>query len=164
MSEEDTQEAAPQENAEQLFEIKKLYIKDASFESPNAPVIFTDGEWKPEVNIQLKGSNSIIEQDIYEVVLTITITVKQNDKTAFLVEIQQAGIFVIRGYPEVALKNLLGAFCLETLFPFAREAISSIVRNGGFPQLLLSPVNFTALYQQQLETEQAAQSGQEVAE
>lgn len=152
MSEEEQSTA---QAAEAVFEISKLYIKDTSFESPNSPAIFTDGAWKPEVNIQLNGSNNTVGDDLYEVVLTVTVTVKQNDKTAFLIEVHQAGVFTIKGYPEEALRGILGAYCLETLFPYAREEISSLVSKGGFPQLMLNPVNFNAIYEQQVQ----AQSG-----
>ena len=160
-TEEATQEATSQQNADQLFEIKKLYIKDVSFESPNSPNVFTDGEWKPELNVQINGKNNTLGQDLYEVVLTITVTAKQNDKTAFLAELQYAGIFAVKGYPEEALRGILGAYCLETLFPYARESLDSLVIKGGFPPLLLNAVNFNAVFQQQLEAEQAAQAGQE---
>lgn len=143
----------------QAFEVSKLYIKDASFESPNAPAVFS-GDWKPELQVQLNGSSSVISEGVYEVVLTITITTKQDDKTAFLIELQQAGAFSIKGYPDEALQGILGAYCLETLFPYAREAIDSLVIKGGFPPILLSPVNFNALYQQKLD---AATSEQEAA-
>lgn len=142
-----------QKPAEATFEIKTIYLKDASFESPNAPAVFTDGEWKPEMNVQMNGSHKVLGQDHYEVMLTITVTVKQNEKTAFLIEVQQAGLFAIKGYAEEALGGILGAYCLETLFPFARETVSSMVVKGGFPQLLLNPVNFNALYMQQVEAQ-----------
>jgi len=141
----------------QQFNIEKIYIKDVSFESPNTPALFIGGaEWKPELNVNINSANSKIGDDIYEVVLTITVTAKQQDKTAFLVEIKQAGIFTIKGFDDANLGGMLGAFCPETLFPFAREVISSLVTNGGFPPLLLTPVNFNALYQQHLQQQQAA--------
>lgn len=161
MSEEDTQEAAAQQTAGQTFEIKKLFIKDASFESPNSPAVFTDGEWKPEMNVQINGANTVFGQDVYEVVLTITVTAKQNDKTAFLIELQQAGVFAIKGYPEEALRGILGAYCLETLFPYAREALDNLVIKGGFPPISISPINFNAVYQQKLEAEKSSGSKQE---
>ena len=135
----------------QQFAIQKLYLKDVSFESPNTPQAFTDGEWQPQVNVQLNTVHTSIAQDIYEVVLEITVTAKQNDNTAFLVELKQAGIFSISGFAEESLGGMLGAYCPETLFPFAREAVSELISKGGFPQLLLQPVNFNALYTQQLE-------------
>lgn len=141
---------------EQQFSIQKLYIKDVSFESPNTPAVFTEGEWQPEVNIQLNSSNQAIGQDTYEVDLKITVTAKQNKKTAFLVELTQSGIFSIAGFDPENLRGMLGAFCPETIFPFAREAIAELVSKGGFPPLLLAPVNFNALYMQQAQQQQAA--------
>ncbi len=147
----------------QQFAIQKLYLKDVSFESPNSPQAFTDGDWQPQVNVQLNSGNKVISQDTYEVVLEITVTAKQNEKTAFLVELKQAGIFTISGFPEENLGGMLGAYCPETLFPYAREAISELISKGGFPQLLLQPVNFNALYTQQVQQQQAAQAEQETA-
>ena len=134
----------------QQFAIQKLYLKDVSFESPNTPQVFTDGEWQPQVNVQLNTVHTSIAQDIYEVVLEITVTAKQNDNTAFLVELKQAGIFSLSGFTEESLGGMLGAYCPETLFPFAREAVSELISKGGFPQLQLQPVNFNSLYTQRL--------------
>lgn len=163
---EENQEAQGQSRGqaqEQQFSIQKLYVKDVSFESPNAPVVFTDGEWQPEVNIQLNSSNQSVGQDTFEVDLKITVTAKQNKKTAFLVELTQSGIFTISGFEQDNLKGMLGAYCPETLFPFAREAISELVTKGGFPPLLLAPVNFNALYMQQVQQQQAATAVQDTA-
>jgi preprotein translocase subunit SecB len=140
----------------QQFSIQKLYLKDVSFESPNVPAVFADGDWQPEVNIQLNSSNKSIGQDTFEVDLKITVTAKQQKKTAFLVELTQSGIFTIAGFDQDNLRGMLGAFCPETLFPFAREAIAELVSKGGFPPLLLAPVNFNALYMQQAQQQQAA--------
>ena len=148
---------------EQQVSIQKLYLKDVSFESPNAPSVFADGDWQPEVNIQLNSSNHTIAQDTYEVDLKITVTAKQSKKTAFLVELTQSGIFTIAGFDEENLRGMLGAFCPETLFPFAREAIAELVSKGGFPPLLLAPVNFNALYMQQAQQQQAGAAAQDTA-
>jgi preprotein translocase subunit SecB len=148
---------------EQQFSIQKLYLKDVSFESPNSPAVFADGEWQPEVNIQLNSSNKSIGQDTYEVDLRITVTAKQNKKTAFLVELTQSGIFTVAGFEQDNLRGMLGAYCPETLFPFAREAIAELVSKGGFPPLLLAPVNFNALYMQQAQQQQAAAAAQDTA-
>ena len=148
---------------EQQFSIQKLYLKDVSFESPNSPTVFTDGEWQPEVNIQLNSSNKSIGQDTFEVDLKITVTAKQNKKTAFLVELTQSGIFTVAGFEQDNLRGMLGAYCPETLFPFAREAIAELVSKGGFPPLLLAPVNFNALYMQQAQQQQAAAAAQDTA-
>ena len=152
-----------QQAAEQQFAIQKIYLKDVSFESPNAPAVFADGEWKPEVNVQLNSSNQVVAQDVYEVVLNITITAKQNKKTAFLVEVKQAGLFTLAGFPKENIEGMLGAYCPETLFPFAREAVADFVNKGGFPPLILTPINFNALYTQQVQQKQAAEAGQDTA-
>ena len=143
----------------QQFAIQKIYLKDVSFESPNSPQAFTNGEWQPQINVQINSSNQTIADDTYEVVLEITVTAKQEEKTAFLAEIKQAGIFTIAGFPQENLGGMVGAFCPETLFPFAREAISELVSKGGFPQLLLAPVNFNALYAQQQQAAAQAEEG-----
>ena len=148
---------------EQQFSIQKLYLKDVSFESPNSTAVFADGEWQPEVNIQLNSSNKSIGKDTYEVYLRITVTAKQNKKTAFLVELTQSGIFTVAGFEQDNLRGMLGAYCPETLFPFAREAIAELVSKGGFPPLLLAPVNFNALYMQQAQQQQAAATAQDTA-
>ena len=140
----------------QQFAIQKTYLKDVSFESPNSPQTFTS-EGRPEINIELNTSSRAVAQDTYEVVLNITVTATHEDKTAFLVELKQAGIFTIAGYDEENLRGMLGAYCPETLFPFAREAISELITKGGFRQLLLQPVNFNALYTQQLQQQQQQQ-------
>jgi len=142
----------------QQFVIQKIYLKDVSFESPNSPQAFTEGEWKPQINVQINSSNRQIAQDVYEVVLDITVTAKHDEKTSFLAEIKQAGIFTISGFPEENLGGMLGAYCPESLFPYAREVISEVVTKGGFPQLLLAPVNFNALYTQQMQQQQVAET------
>lgn len=151
MSEEHTSE-------EQQFAIQKIYLKDVSFESPNSPQAFTEGEWKPQINVQLNSSHQVITDDIYEVLLEVTVTAKHNEKTVFLVEVKQAGVFTMSGFPEENLAGMLGAYCPETLFPYAREAVSELISKGGFPQLLLAPVNFNALYSQQMQQQAQAQA------
>ena len=138
------------ENAEPHFSIEKIYLKDVSFESPGAPTIFTD-DWSPEINMELNSNGKPIDNNIFEVELSITVTAKNKDKTAFLVEIKQCGIFSINGMDEANLSGMLGSFCPNLLFPYAREAISDFVTKGGFPQLLLAPVNFDALYAQHVQ-------------
>jgi len=138
------------ENAEPHFSIEKVYLKDVSFESPGAPATFTD-DWSPEINMDLNSQGKPIDKNIYEVELRITVTAKNKDKTAFLVEIKQCGIFSISGMDEANLNGMLGSFCPNILFPYAREAISDLVSKGGFPQLLLAPVNFDAIYAQHLQ-------------
>lgn len=135
---------------EQQFAINKIYIKDISFESPNSPGQFT-AEWKPESNLELNTNGKPLEDNVYEVVLSLTITVKNNEQTAYLVEVQQCGIFSIAGFTDQDLSHMLGSFCPNILFPYAREAVSNLVTHGGFPQMLLAPVNFDALYSQHIE-------------
>lgn len=152
-----------QQAAEQQFAIQKIYLKDVSFESPNSPAAFAYSEWKPEINVQIQSSHQVIAQDTYEVVLNVTITAKQNEKTAFLVEVKQAGLFSLSGFPQENMAGMLGAYCPEALFPFAREAVADFVNKGGFPALLLAPVNFNAAYMQQVQQQQAAAASQDTA-
>ena len=144
---EENNPAASEESAQ--FSILRIYLKDVSFEIPDAPQVFAE-EWQPEINLQLHTEVSPIEGDIYEVVLNITVTAKQGEKTGFLVEVQQAGLFAIKHFDETQKGSILGAYCPNALFPFAREAISDLVAKGGFPQLLLAPVNFDALHAQRV--------------
>lgn len=146
---------------EQQFAIQKIYLKDVSFESPNSPQAFTNAEWQPQINVQINSSNQTIAENVYEVVLAVTVTAKHEDKTAFLCEVQQAGIFTISGFPQENIGGMLGAYCPETLFPFAREAVADLIAKGGFPQLLLAPVNFNALYTQQMEQQAAAATSED---
>jgi preprotein translocase subunit SecB len=139
--------------------IQKIYVKDLSFEAPNSPGVFT-GELNPSADVQFSNKTTALDADNHEVVLTVTVKVQQDDRTIYLVEVQQAGIFTIRGFPEEHLPAILATACPNTLFPFAREAICDLVIKGGFPQLLLAPVNFEILYAQELQRRQgeAAQS------
>ncbi|MBE9568904.1 MAG: protein-export chaperone SecB [Proteobacteria bacterium] len=148
----------------QQFAIQKIYLKDVSFESPNSPQVFTDGDWQPQINVQINSSSQTVAEGIYEVVVEIMVTAKKDEKTAFLVEVKQAGIFAISGFSEENLGGMIGAFCPEALFPYAREAVSELVAKGGFPQLLLAPVNFNALYTQQLQQKAAEQSSGDTGE
>lgn len=143
-------ENATNQNPQPQFSIQKIYVKDVSFETPNSPSIFKE-EWKPSVNLDLNTNADAIEDNTYEVVLSITATVKNNDKTAYLIEVQQAGIFHIAGFEKKDLGGMLGSFCPNILFPYAREVVSDIVTRGGFPQMLLAPINFDALYEQHLQ-------------
>ena len=138
------------DNNAKEFGIQKIYIKDVSFETPNSPEIFRE-QWQPDINLQLNNNTKTIEDNIHEVILTLTVTAKIGDKTAFLIEVQQAGIFNIKGYSEQEMGAMAGAYCPNILFPYARETISDMVTRGGFPQLLLAPINFDALYQQHLQ-------------
>jgi len=125
--------------------ILRIYLKDVSFETPNSPAVFTQ-EFKPEVKLQLSSRAIRLEKKLYEVQLDVTVTASQAEKTGFLVEIQQAGIFHIDASDEGKRNEILGIRCPRELFPFAREAICDLVVKGGFPQLLLAPVNFKEVY------------------
>jgi len=132
------------------FEIQRIYVKDLSFEAPNTPHTFME-EWKPEVSLNLETKSTKIQDNVHEVILSITATVTAGKKSAFLIEVQQAGVFSIAGFPSDQLHHMLGSFCPNILFPYAREAVSDVVVRGGFPQLILAPVNFDALYSQHME-------------
>lgn len=154
-------EATEQQDApRQEFTIQRLYVKDVSFEAPNTPLIFNE-EWKPQVELDLNSTSKTINEGLFEVVLKITVTTKVNDKVAFLVEALQAGVFTIKNFPNEQMGSMLGSYCPSILFPYIREVISDVVVRGGFPQLLLAPVNFDLLYQQHLQKQQAAQSSAE---
>ncbi len=147
--------AEEQITAEKQFSIQKIYTKDMSFETPNTPQIFTE-KWEPTVDFNLGSNVQTLENGLYEIALTVTITVKSEDKTAYLVEINQAGIFTLIGFSNEELSPMLGSFCPNILFPYAREAVSDLVAKGGFPQLILAPVNFDALYAQHIQAQQQA--------
>lgn len=132
---------------EQKFEIQKIYVKDISFETPSSPKIFTE-KWNPTTDVHIQTENNKLDEKIFEVCITITVTATQEKTTAFLVEVKQAGIFLVQDFPEDQHGQLLGSYCPNILFPFAREVIAELIAKGGFPQLLLNPVNFDALYQQ----------------
>lgn len=139
-----------QQNTDTQFMIQRIYVKDISFETKNTPAVFQQ-EWAPELALNLQVENNKLEATIYEVILTVTATVKNKNETAFLVEVKQAGIFTITGAPQEQMGHILGSFCPSLLFPYAREAITSEVTRGSFPQLVLAPINFDMLYMQQLE-------------
>jgi len=139
------------------FNIQKVYTKDISFEAPNSPKTFTE-KWEPKNNLDLNTNANPIGENTYEVVLSLTVTAKLGETTAFLCEIHQAGIFSIEGFSDADLHTMLGSFCPNILFPYAREAVSDIVTRGGFPQLLLAPINFDALYEQHMQQAQAAET------
>ena len=130
------------------FSIEKVYVQDVSLEIPNAPQIFLERE-APKVDVQLHTSSQPVSEGIYQSSITVTVTAKIQDKTMFLVEATQAGIFQLRNIPEPDLQSVLGIACPNILFPYVRETISDIVTRAGFPPVLLNPVNFEALYQQQ---------------
>lgn len=147
----DTEQAADQQqnqqqNAQQ-FALQRLYIKDLSFESPLGAKVFAK-QWRPQVKVDLNTASDRVADDQYEVILTITVTAKIEEENAFLVEVQQAGLFHVKGLEGEALRRVLSIMCPNILFPYAREAIDGLVTRGSFPALMLQPINFEALYMQ----------------
>ncbi|WP_022948285.1 protein-export chaperone SecB [Methylohalobius crimeensis] len=132
---------------EKQFAIQKLYIKDLSFETPNSPNIFTQ-RWEPQVEFNLSNKAQSLQDNLYEVVLTVTVTVKLGETTAYLVEVAQAGIFNVQGFGEEELEPLLEIYCPNVLFPYAREVVTDLSGKGGFMPMILPPVNFEAIYAQ----------------
>src|SRR6266849_8264011 len=130
-----------------VLALQNVYLKDCSYEAPNGPRV--DGNWNPQINLDLHTSANGLSPDLREVVLTVTVAAKQNDATIFLVEVKQAGIFLMRNLSEQDVKRAVSSVCPSVLFPYARAAVSHLVTQGGFPQFLLPPVNFDALYAQQ---------------
>ena len=141
----------------QQFAIKKLYVKDVSFESPTSPKSFSFQKWEPKIDLNLGNKQTHIDADMYEAVLSITATVSIENETAFLIEVHQAGLFQIAGFEDEQKSYLLGSQCMNILFPYAREVVSDMSVRGGFPPLVMSPVNFDALYQQHMQQQQGQQ-------
>ncbi|MDH5454632.1 MAG: protein-export chaperone SecB [Gammaproteobacteria bacterium] len=150
--------AEQEKAAEKVLAISKIYVKDMSFESPQAPAVFKGAEWKPQTNLNLRSSHKLVEDNIHEVVLTITVEAKEKDTTLFLVEVHQAGLFEIAGYGGEELAAITGSFCPNILFPYAREAVAGTIQKGGFPEFVLQPINFDALYMQSKQQAAAAQA------
>jgi len=140
-----------------VFNIEKIYVRDLSVELPNAPQVFLQGE-APQLEVQLGNSSTRLNDMLYNVEVSVTVTAKAGDKTAFLVEVVQAGIFRIQGIQDADLPAVLGIVCPNVIFPYARETVSDVVNRAGFPPVLLAPVNFEMVYQQQLQ--QAAAQNQ----
>jgi len=139
-----------QATEEKQFSIQKIHTKDVSFETPNSPQIFTQA-WEPEVDFNLSTNATPLEDALVEISLTVTVTVKTAGTVAYLAEATQAGIFSLAGFSDEEMGPMAGSFCPNILFPYVREVISDLVAKGGFPQLLLAPVNFDALYAQHLQ-------------
>ena len=152
MAEQESNAQETKENGQQLA-IQNIYIKDSSYEAPNSPTIFSGDAGQPQIQMNIAIKSNSLGSDNHEVVLTVTVTAKFGELTGFLVELHQAGIFTITGFQEKDLGTVLGIYCPNVLFAYAREAVSTMVSKGGFPQLLLAPVNFEAIYQQQQQQE-----------
>ncbi|WP_338520795.1 protein-export chaperone SecB [Erwinia aphidicola] len=149
-----------QNNTDMSFQIQRIYTKDISFEAPNAPQVFQK-EWEPEVKLDLDTASSQLADDVYEVVLRVTVTATVGEDSAFLCEVQQAGIFSIGGIEGTQMAHCPGAYCPNILFPYARECITSLVSRGTFPQLNLAPVNFDALFMNYLQQSEGAAQQQD---
>jgi len=147
MSEENT--------AQRNLTLQKIYVKDLSFESPNSPEVFRS-EWQPQVELNLGVRTENVEGEVFAVILTVSVEAKHEERTAFLAEVQQCCLVQISGFPEEERGPLFGSYVPNLLFPYAREAISDLVQRGGFPQLLLQPVNFDELYKRRVQEQQAA--------
>jgi len=160
MAKDDNKAAAEEQTQQAGFSIEKIYLKDASLEIPNAPQIFTDRS-QPQVGIELSNFAQQLEENVFEVAIKVTVTSKIEDKTVFLVEVTQAGIFQIRGVPEENLEMIVGITCPNILFPYARESVSDMVVRAGFQPVLLNPINFEALFAQQ--KQQQAQAAEAAA-
>ncbi|MDH4584263.1 protein-export chaperone SecB [Pseudomonas sp. BN415] len=154
-----TEQASNAENQNPQFSLQRIYVRDLSFEAPKSPEIFRQ-EWAPNVSLDLNTRQKQLDGDFHEVVLTLSVTVKNGEETAFIAEVQQAGIFLIKGLDAASMSHTLGAFCPNILFPYARETLDSLVVRGSFPALMLSPVNFDALYAQELARLQTAGEAQ----
>jgi preprotein translocase subunit SecB len=141
------------------FAIQRIYVKDISFESPNAPAIFRK-EWQPEVKLDLDTRSEMLEDNMYEVILSLTVTTTVGGETAFLCEVQQAGIFAVPELQDAQMAHMLASFCPNILFPYARETVANLVNRGTFPQLNLAPVNFDALFAQYVQQRQAEAQAQ----
>ena len=157
MSPEQSKQPKPSEPSKPAgpeFAIQRLYVKDLSLETPNTPQIFLE-QWEPQLTMDLATNASLVLEDgMREVVLTVTVTVKIKEKVAFLIEVKQAGIFMLKGFDENQLNHMLGSFCPNVLYPYAREVVTDAVMRAGFPQLYLAPVNFEALYEQHKKQQQ----------
>ncbi|HCB40833.1 MAG TPA: protein-export chaperone SecB [Gammaproteobacteria bacterium] len=155
-----TEQAAGQQ-PEQQFQLQRIFLKDLSYEAPKTPQLFKE-QWKPEVNLEVNNTASEIESGIYEVVLKVTVTVKNGENTAFIAEVAQAGLFLLQGVEGIQKEAILKGVCANILFPYARETISDVVARATFPQFLLQPINFEAAFAENLrkQQEQAKQGAQ----
>lgn len=147
------QPQAAQQQQEVQFNMQRIYTKDISFETPNSPAVFQK-EWKPEIKLDIDTRTNEINTGLFEVVLSVTVTATNDGDTAFLCEVQQAGIFAIGDMPDNNKAHMLGSYCPNLLFPYARETVSNLVNRGTFPVLNLAPVNFDAIFAQYVQKRQ----------
>lgn len=144
------------------LELRKIFVKDMSFETPNSPKVFLEN-WNPETKIQLHTDSQDLGNDLYEVVLAVTVTATLGDKTAFLAEVKQAGIVFAKGFNQEQMGQILGIYCPTQLYPFVRETIAEVISKGGFPQMLLAPINFEGLYAMRMQQAREQAAGQAAA-
>ncbi|HEX6736404.1 MAG TPA: protein-export chaperone SecB [Azonexus sp.] len=149
-----------EQNAQPVFGIEKLYVKDLSVEVPNAPEVFLERE-APQIQIQLNTGGRLVGDSVYEVVLTVTVTATVGEKNVFLVEVGQGGVFRIQNVPQEQIEPLIAVACPNILFPYAREVVSDAVSRAGFQPIVLQPVNFEAMYMQRLQEQDQAQGAAE---
>lgn len=149
MAEEQNQAGSDQAAEQMQFQLQKIYVKDVSFELPNAPEVFQDSS-QAEINMNLAQRVNDISEDVFEIVLTVTVTAKTGDTTAYLAEVHQAGLFLIKGFAEQNKHAVMNTLCPHTLFPFASRTITGLIGDGGFPPLVLQPINFEQVYAQRL--------------
>ena len=140
------------------FTVEKIYVKDVSFEAPNAPAVFNE-QGQPQLSMNLNQKVARLEGDLFEVVLGVTLTCTLNEKTVYLAELEQAGLFGLAGFDDRTLDMMLGTYCPNVLFPYARQAIGDLIAQGGFPPFYLQPINFEALYAEGLRRRAEAQAG-----
>ena len=156
-----TNEAATTEDSGPVFAIQRIYLKDLSFETPMGPSVFQK-QWQPKVNQDLNTKNTKLENDLYEVALRLTLTVTDGEDTIYILEVKQAGIFAIKGLDPKQITHVINTTCPNILFPYAREAVDSVLSKGSFPALMLPPINFDALFASALK--QAEEEGKEAPE
>jgi len=153
--------AAQQGDEQKTIQPQKVYLKDVSFETPNSPRMFTK-KWDPDIKIEFQNTAREIETDLYEVVVILTVTTSNADETAYLAEVHQAGIFFMQGFDPQDLQMKQNVFCMRLLYPYASAAVSDLVTRGGFPQLLLSPLNFEKMYVDRINMLRENQAGEGV--
>lgn len=158
----DTEQENSQQAAERQFVVQKIYIKDVSFEAPNMPELFNQ-EYKPEVKMELNSKSRPLDNDHYEVVLNVTLSAKLEKKTAFLAEVEQAGLFLVKGFSDQQRHQLLGAAAPESLYPYVRETVASLIGKSGFPAIQLAPINFMGLYMERVNQQQQEKLKQQSA-
>lgn len=146
-------EQANSQQAQPQFQLQRIYLKDLSYEAPKTPQLFRE-QWKPDVNLEINNNANVVEGNIWEVVLKVTVTVKNDDATAFIVEVSQAGLFLLQGIDGLQKEAILKGVCPNILFPYVRETVTDVVSRGTFPQFLLQPINFEAAFAENLRQQQ----------